>query len=418
VNDDELESNLRRMLADPSRRLPDALVPLDHVYAGTGRRRARRNALAATSATAAAVLVVAGLGAWHVLGAQSPHPSGIAAGTVVSLQPTEASTPVGSSSPVPGQSNVPVIAPTPSSGPTQSSSAAVPAGFSPVSVTAISPNRWWVLGSDGLVAATTDGGDTFSVVTKSVGPGATMLRFANAADGWAVTASGLVATSNGGTTWSPVRLDGKVAAVEAGGGSVFAVTERASGTWGVSTAPVGANVWRSVGSLGTLVQPPLLAVQSGHAVVAAWDSTGFRSWLVAPSGPPVAYPAPCTPATGADDLSATTGSVWLVCIDGTADSLWRSTDATSWLPVPAPTPAGRMKVGATAPGHAAVGLQDGTVALTAGDGYSIAGKGSPVSGGWRYIAFTNRSDGFALSDSGVLMRSTDGGYHWVRVTFS
>jgi hypothetical protein len=408
VNDDDLESDLRRVLADPSRRLPDTLVPLDVVYAGAGRRKARRSALTAASATAAAVLVVAGISTWHVLGEPSPHPSSAAAG-----QPTSSVVPA---SPAPDPTSSPTHAS--SATPTTSSSSPVPAGFSPVSVTAISPNHWWVLGSDGMVAATTDGGDSFSVVSKSLGSGATQVRFANAADGWAVTRTGLVATTSGGATWSPVRLDGTVTAVEAGGGYVFAVTHRASGSWGVSAAPVGVNAWHSLGSLGSLVQPPLLAVQSGHAVVAAWDSTGFRTWLVSPTGSPVSYPAPCTQATGADDLSATTGGVWLVCIDGTADSLWRSVDATSWSPVTVPAPATRMKVGAIAVDRAAVGRQDGTIALTTATGASTQSKGSAGGGSWTYIAFTNRSDGFALTDSGVLLRSTDGGHTWARVTFS
>ena len=58
MNDDDLEADLRRVLADPRHRLPDSLVPLEGVHAGARRRKARRQAFAAVAGATAGVLGV------------------------------------------------------------------------------------------------------------------------------------------------------------------------------------------------------------------------------------------------------------------------------------------------------------------------------------------------------------------------
>jgi photosystem II stability/assembly factor-like uncharacterized protein len=412
MNDDDLENGLRRVLGDPSRRLPDTLVPLESVYAGASRRRARRSAMSAVAATSAAVLVVAGFSTWHLLGSNSPQPSKVTAGQ----SSRTASVTVGATAPT---TNVNDPTPTlPSTRPSPARSV-LPAGFSPVSVTAISPNRWWVLGSDGVVATTLDGGQTFSSVGGRLGADAKELRFASATVGWAINAAqGLRQTTNGGASWTTVRLDGDVTAVEAGGGSVFALTHRTSGTWAVWASEIGKNTWHSVASLGSLVQPPLLAVQAGHAVVAASHSSGFRTWIVTPGATPVSSTGPCTQDVGAGDLSATTGGVWLVCNTGMAAALWQSVDATSWSQVGVPPPATRMMVGAITADRAAVGRQDSTITVTSSDGTSVTTNTGLPGRQWTYLAFTNKSDGFALGDDGELLRSVDGGRTWYHVVFS
>lgn len=423
MNDDDLESGLRRVLTDPSRRLPDSLVRLDAVYAGARRRRARRNAVTAVAGAGLVVVAIAAVGAWHVVGGGAPAPS-TAGGTTVATTPV-----VGNQSPSTSAPASP--APSNSASATPGAvSAPVPAGFSPVSVTAISPNHWWVLGNDGLVATTTDGGGSFSLVGDQHGPmpnlgaGAKQLRYANSADGWAISAGhapdfSFFETTDGGDVWSAVRLDGDVTAVEAGGGNVFALTHRANGTWGLSVSVVDRDTWHSVTSLGTLTQPPLLAVQSGHAVIAAWNSAGFRVWLFQPSGAATSSTGPCTPDLGAGDLSATTGGVWIACHTGTADSIYRSDGGTAWSSVAVTTgSATRFKVGAIDGSTAAAGLQDGTIALVSDKGLTASSEGPWTGEVWNYLAFTNKSDGFALGGDGVLLRTTDGGHSWTEVGFS
>ena len=426
MDDDDLEASLRRVMNSPSTRMPDSLVPLEVVYAGAGRRRARRRAASAVAGVSTVAVVLAGFGAWHLLDRQVP---------VAPLLTASSSTPANLQSQPPSSlastSAVPTTAVPTSSGPT-SSALVVPVGYSPISVTAISADRWWVLGSDGLVAATTDGGTSFALTSPmGLGRDARQIRFANNADGWAITGSSagsnrgtLWATFDGGRTWAGVGgLDGAASAVEAGGGNVFATTQLSDGTWSVWTSPIGKNGWHKLGSLGAIVatQAPLLAVQSGRAVVVGSNQDKVRAWVFTPAGGRTELATPCTPDVGPADLSATASSMWLVCHNGSGDSLYSSSNATTWTPVPAATPlASRLSVGGIDATRAAVGLQDGTIRLVSTTALTATlGKGGPrTQNAWTYVAFTNPSDGFALEDPGGLLRTADGGLTWKAVDFS
>jgi photosystem II stability/assembly factor-like uncharacterized protein len=154
-------------------------------------------------------------------------------------------------------------------------------------------------------------------------------------------------------------------------------------------------------------------------VITASTSAAFRVWLYPATGAATSYAAPCTQDVGADDLSATTDSVWMVCVNGMGDSLYRSADGTAWSPVPAASPVvSRLKVGAIDSTHAAVGTQAKTIRLVRSDSSTVTvAHGVPSVVDWTYLAFTNRSDGFALDDSGTLLRTTNGGVNWSRVLF-
>jgi photosystem II stability/assembly factor-like uncharacterized protein len=419
MSERDIEVDLRRVLTDPSRRLPDSLVPLERIHDGARRRKARRHALAATAgaSTIAAAIVVA-IGTGHLLG-----------GTPLSRAVTDRAGPVSAANGPSATASRLATTPTPTtSASVPKSSLPVPAGFSPLSVTAISPQHWWVLGSGGLVATTSDGGQSFALAGKGSvsGPagGAVELRFADRSHGWAVSVTGghsgysLWQTVDGGASWHGVRLVGTVTAVEVGGGQVYALVNTGTDRWAVwRSAVAGDPTWRSAGNLGSLTMAPVLAVQSGRAIVVAWGAGGALTWVFKP-GSSSSSPAPCTPDLGAEDLSATTDGVWLVCGEGTADSLWRSDDGAVWAQVPVAGPAERFRVGAIDAGDAALGLPDGSVVRISTSGQTSTAT-APTTGvtDWTYLAFTNPRDGFALDDSGALLRTTDGGESWRQVAF-
>ena len=422
TDDRDLEAGLRRVLRDQSRRVQDTSLALPALYAGAARRRARRRAATAVAGASAFVLVVAGFSTWHVLATTGPTHH-IAAGPVTTADTSPATATASSSQ------SATATSPRPASTSPTATVLAVPAGFQALSVTAISSSHWWVLGTDGLVATTTDGGHTFALTgLPGLGVRARTVRFANGSDGWAVTAASgsgqqqtLWATVDGGRTWTAVRgLDGVASAVEASHGWVFALTGRSDGTWSVWAAPVGASTWHRIGNVGVVVssQTPLLAAQNGHAIVVASNTDRVRAWLVNPDGSSTQLATPCTPDVGTGDLSASTSSVWLVCHQGTADALYRSSDGSTWTAVPGASPvAGRLRVGAIDSLHAAVGLADGTireVSVTSSTAGSVSGSHQ---GGWDYIAFTTPSDGFAIDNDGALLRTVDGGATWAQVSY-
>lgn len=109
--------------------------------------------------------------------------------------------------------------------------------FVPLSFTAVSATRWWVLGAvpcganDCLsIKATANGGATFRSLpappgTFAPGPAATpaesSVRFADANDGW-VFGPRLYATHDGGLHWTAIPMPGVVEELQPGLGQVYA----------------------------------------------------------------------------------------------------------------------------------------------------------------------------------------------------
>ena len=200
MTDDNLERDLRRVLADPGHRLPDRLVPLERVHAGAARRRRRHQALTASLA----VLAVVGIGLgvarpW----AGSPDDSSVVSGA--------SSTSVSRSSTAPSQPSASVHPSTTSS----HSSAVSPAppvltlgdvsGAS--SVTAIDDRHWWVAaqldcsGCLDQVLRTTDDGATFSFASSSFGTdapaGIAAVRYVDPTHGTLLSARWFAAVDEG-----------------------------------------------------------------------------------------------------------------------------------------------------------------------------------------------------------------------------
>ncbi len=67
----------------------------------------------------------------------------------------------------------------------------------------INANSGWVVGSGGIIYATTNGGTSWSAQSSGTTNALSAVHFVNATHGWAVGALGtIVATVNGGTTWT------------------------------------------------------------------------------------------------------------------------------------------------------------------------------------------------------------------------
>jgi photosystem II stability/assembly factor-like uncharacterized protein len=160
-------------------------------------------------------------------------------------------------------SGSPVAQASPTASASAVAGAPVPAGFRPMSVTFISAEEGWVLGSAlcaagrcPAIARTIDGGRTWTSIPAPAtkigeqpavdvsGAGVTGLRFADALDGWAFGPE-LWATHDGGTTWTklePVQ-HGAVVALESAHGTVHAVAYDGEQQYRIASSPVGADQW-------------------------------------------------------------------------------------------------------------------------------------------------------------------------------
>jgi hypothetical protein len=169
----------------------------------------------------------------------------------------------------------------------------VPAGFVPVSVSAIDAEDYWVLGTAPCgdepctsLLRTEDGGRHFVALGAPVaelaepaqyldraddettdlgGDGVaakdtvTDVVFANQFDGYAY-GNALFVTRDGGLTWTWQPGAGSVADVAVGGGAAYALRGGDSG-WQVSGAPLGSDSWRPLA-----VQPILRGARPGLVV--------------------------------------------------------------------------------------------------------------------------------------------------------
>jgi photosystem II stability/assembly factor-like uncharacterized protein len=232
-----------------------------------------------------------------------------------------------STPPSPTGATAPATAPataTPTLSPAATAQGAVPAGFTPASVTFVSPERGFVLGvlpcaagSCTTLVATADAGKTWNVVGQLhpalVGDeaGVSTVRFATPQDGW-VFGPQLWSTHDGGKTWRQTAEPQPVTDVEAAAGSAYALVGEQ-----LLRTPVGADTWQKVRQVGVSATMAL----HGHAIWVVGgrpDSTQLlasadgRSWQT--------FTDPCA-KFGADwMLSAvapvTTRDVFLLCAGG------------------------------------------------------------------------------------------------------
>lgn len=198
------------------------------------------------------------------------------------------------------------------------------AGFSPVSVTRISLQMGWALGTSPCgvalctaLARTRDGGATWHAVPvppavlAPAGAAVSRVRFANATDGW-LFGPQVWATHDGGTTWQKVvALTSEVTSLEAANGIAWGLAvDGATAT--VYTAPVGTNDWKAIG-------PAAVTPATG---ISLHGRVGYAS---APDGAIVALTptgaqergAPCAAATVSAVAAAGDADVAVVC---TADA--------------------------------------------------------------------------------------------------
>src|SRR5450756_1465222 len=165
-------------------------------------------------------------------------------------------------------------------------------GLSPASVTFVSPDDGWVLGTGtcssapcAAIARTADGGRTWAKVSAphasivpgggQGAPGISGLRFADARNGWAFGPD-LWATHDGGATWARLTIpglpaDAAIFALASAHGTVHAVVLDGQ-DYRVASSPVGADDFR----LG----PVRVAVGAGPVPAVQLVLSGAAGWMI------------------------------------------------------------------------------------------------------------------------------------------
>lgn len=282
---------------------------------------------------------------------------------VAECGPTHNAKAVSSAAP---SATTPATTPSPTTTTTTMSTPAskAPAGFSPVSVTFVSAESGWVLGTvpagsgaELAIAHTTDGGITWSkspapdVTFDGAAAGSAIIAFADPTNGW-ITApltntdlgplpSTLWSTHDGGVSWQQVAVPhgGHVTALDASGG-VFQLAELApNGSDGtvvyLYSSAATSDTWaRSATSLPIGAGPVAsaqLTLQGGEGWAIETDRTvGDGARLTSGTWGP--WTPPCTYADGSASLAASsTTDLVALCHEGVWGPPPAGTTTGPWL---------------------------------------------------------------------------------------
>ncbi|MGH7721480.1 MAG: WD40/YVTN/BNR-like repeat-containing protein [Candidatus Dormibacteria bacterium] len=312
-------------------------------------------------------------------------------------------------------------------------------GFVPADVTAISADEWWVIGHDGpacsssactRIVHTTDGGGAFSSIpVPPVSPGVSgkpvRLRFADPANGWVVSAQGVVwATHDGGAQWIQDTSLGFVSDLAASGGAVYAVVCTGAPSCTVERSPTDLDSWSALPASGGHGSLSNLQVNGGHVWVAVASAAGGPGWLLTSTdnGQHFVMRTACPSVLGYASVYATDSStLWATCATGTEASAYRSVDGGQhFTQLP-----GRISL----PSFATIAGVSPTTAVIAGIGLQRTTDGGQTFTSVKndqlsstIVGFTSPVNGFAFSTHGpaggeYLLRTNDAGAHWSQVAF-
>jgi len=341
------------------------------------------------------------------------------------------------------------------------------APFRPDSVTFVSSEVGFVIGlsscSQGQclrLARTADSGRTWTWVSKGVLSALSLsdrwhVRFADVQNGW-ISGPLLLATHNGGWTWTQIALpglgsrNGSVGALEVADGRVFAeVAEGADpdtyGPVALFTTELSKDSWTAVGNVatGSAGYPGEISVAEGaiwamlHPGVVSQDHEvkALSRLYHSPDG--VSWQSslqPCPPSTVASVAAATSSRVFIICSGGVAGgsqdkAAYLSTDGgASYKRVGDPPLTGDFDEVAASPLAFSVGAASGATYIytSFNEGRDWATTDLPQTGSPALsdMRFTTSNQGVvifgvpAYPQSLQLLMTRDGGLSWATIVVS
>lgn len=344
----------------------------------------------------------------------------------------------------------PTLAPTAT--PTPTPSLPIPAGFQPVSLSAISESDFWVLGRSACVTVigcpseilhTTNGGRSFHRIPAPVTvyltgagrvgpPTVSDLRFANALDGWAFGNGPAYVTHNGGEHWYELNPDWTFLQIEPGAnGYVYAsvqVCPTPNATSGcvdwLMRSRADTDGWAALAVPGAPVGWPSIGVHGDTLWVMYFDSSTALALVSGDDGHLWNRRSmPCEPDLGGLYDPVSTTVIWAFCATGTeGDAAVSTNDGVTYATHegPATSFGNGSFVGALSAREAFVAGPAG-VAVTTNGGLSYR----PLTqfGYALWIGFTDSEVGYVISQNPTtlasqLWRTTNAGSTWTVVSLT
>ncbi len=449
MNDDELIDRLRQVLHDEASEVhapPDAWERFQR-RAAAGARPAPRPRPRRTWFVAAPVAAL-GLAAAIIAlvvannsGTSTSHTEVAASAPTTQASAPRAAAPATTAA-ASASAGAATLAPTarPVGGP-------VPAGFQPESVTFVSPNEGFVLGTAPCssppctsVLRTVNGGGTWVGIPAPRTTNVNELRFANGFDGWAWGAvngqAELWATHDGGATWHQVTVpgsaDGHVYALEAANGSVYAAVFDGH-DFRVASAPVHTDAFTLSGVGVPVGAGPVPTVQVVLQGQTGWllevDRTVIGGLRLV-SGTWQTWAPPCVGTNGPATLAASSPTELVAACDqgvwGPAspmgERLWVSHDGGATFADVGAIPIEAQAVAAASPATIVV-AGTGAVSASFDGGATWSTVLHPASGQEvSDLGFTTASQGVLVlhppGQAGTLVMTNDGGHTWHGLVFS
>ncbi len=331
-------------------------------------------------------------------------------------------------------------------------SVAVPSGFRPGSASFISLATGFVLGGvnckpghvcRAMLVATDDAGARWRVLGSPAGAitgdGTTTVDsvvFASQRIGW-IYRPGIWVTTDGGDSWSRLRLGGSVMDMTVSSATVYAVVAAPrTGKQELFASPVGRNAWHRVSGVGTSPPEPSLAALGKSA----WFGAGNTLWATADGSHWNAYAFACA-RTGyslAGIAAASRSLVYFLCLND------NSSMGHERMEVMVSADGGKAE--RLAGGKSPVIGDNGLIAVPPGNPKVITFAASPGipswigrsanggktwrqigplygNGGWDSLQYLSKTVGWIVlglpgfGRTSELLRTTDAGLSWHQVSF-
>jgi photosystem II stability/assembly factor-like uncharacterized protein len=475
TNERDLESEIRDTLEGMAARpAPErlharlALIPTVEPTSGALQPSSPSHSRLGFSLASAAIVTIVIVGALSLRGGgngTNPSTPPTGASSVVAVTPAPTPSQSSSASSPTLSPSIVAVAPSPTPSATSVSPGAIPADFQPLSVTFVSADMGWVLGSTScgantcpVIVRTLDGGRTWTRIAApetsidfggdffgndfQAGSGVTGLRFADPLDGWAF-GPGLWATHDGGTTWKQFTIpglpDGAVLALEASAGAVQLAAYDGYQSFRIASSPVSSDALRlsavSVpvgagpvpevqlvlqGQTGWLLENDRVVTAGARLVAGTW-----QTWQ--PPCVTVMGPALLAAANAQDLIAACDVGLWAT---PQGEHLYRSTDAGQTFVETGPQLPVKGVTAIAAPSTSTIvaagyGPNNAAEVVASDDGghtWTVVPSAGQVGPFWvSYLGFTTAIQGVLLTSDGgghgQLLMTRDAGHTWVPVRF-